>query len=227
MPKSIASALVKAQATVKPVEKDSTNSFHKYKYASSDDVVAVGREALVGAGLALARVGWSHTPLTEHEPARINVQYMLTSSDGECWMCPLASVPVLPEKGRPEDKAEAAALTYSHGYMVLGLLQMERRDEGAVDQRDDRDRGSYQRPAGRHQSPQQATVQSDRAQRDAPVSLDTILEADDLLAYARMRKPEWSALKNGQRKNAVDKITTTAERVGANAREVLATGGLG
>lgn len=145
-PKSIAMALVKAQQAVKAVAKDSTNSFHKYKYASSDDMVSEARRALTTVGLSLARIGWTEQPVTEHAPARLHVLYMLTSAEGECMMLPPVSVPVLPEKGRPEDKAEAAALTYSHGYLVLGLLQMARVDENDVDARDDSSRDVRPRP---------------------------------------------------------------------------------
>jgi len=137
-PPSIAKALVEAQKAVKSVGKASVNEHHGYAYASAQDVAAEAQRALNGAGLALCRIGWAHVPITEKEPARLEVSYVLTCTSGESWLLPPVSVPSLPGKGRPEDKAEAAALTYSAGYVAQGLLQIERVDEHDVDARDDR-----------------------------------------------------------------------------------------
>lgn len=137
MPKSIAAGLVKAQRATKDVEKDSTNTFHKYKYAAADAIAAEARRVLNLAGLALCRVGWTFSEFTDKSPARLNVRYMLVHEDGSTWDLPEVSVPSIPDKGRPEDKADAAALTYSAGYVALGLLQIERVDEHGVDARND------------------------------------------------------------------------------------------
>jgi hypothetical protein len=241
-PPSIAKALVQAQIACEPVEKDSTNSFHKYKYASSDDMVAAGKRAMNSAGLALARIGWAHEPAKyvvydslrekpdaaphgEYIPARLVVTYALASAEGETVILPPVSVPVLPEKGRPEDKAEAAALTYSHGYVVLGLLELERADESDVDRRDDRDRGQARPQARTQRAPE--PKREDTPPAAAPTPLDTMREADELLAYVKTKRDVWSALRNGQRKTAVDKVTATAVRVGANPKEILTAAGLG
>lgn len=240
-PASIAKALVQAQIACVPVEKDSTNSFHKYKYASSDDMVAAGKRAMNSAGLALARIGWTHEPAKyvvydslrekpdaaphgEYIPARLVVTYALASAEGESMILPPVSVPVLPEKGRPEDKAEAAALTYSHGYVVLGLLELERADESDVDRRDDRERGQA-RPQQRAQ--RQPEPKREEAPTSAPATLDTVREADELLAYVKTKREVWSALRNGQRKTAVEKVTATSVRVGADPKEILTAAGLG
>ena len=66
---------------------------------------------------------------------------------------PPFGVPVLPEKGRPIDKAEAGARTYALSYFLRDLLLIPRVDEGSdVDQRDDRDR------SGRATAPRPAAV---------------------------------------------------------------------
>lgn len=229
-PKSIAMALVKAQAAVKAVEKDSTNSFHKYKYASSDDMVAEARRAMTGAGLACSRIGWTEQPVTEHAPARLLVHYMLTSVEGECMFLPPVSVPVLPEKGRPEDKAEAAALTYSHGYLVLGLLQMARVDEGSPDQRDDREREPH-RQQQRQQTQQRAP---EPARQSAPTqavlpdvidkNIDLVKSGEALLTWCKT----WgqAAAKAQGHARASGNVREAAKRLGVDALVALEWAGL-
>jgi hypothetical protein len=186
IPKSIAIGLVKAQRAAKDVEKDGTNAHFKYKYASADAIAAEARAALNGAGLALCRIGWTPVPAVLRnewefigdpgdakapgwmepwiEPARILVTYaVVAESDGAVWVLDPVSVPVLPEKGRPEDKAEAAALTYSAGYVALGLLQIERVDQHSPDARDD----SNRQPGRQQQRPAQQQTQQRAQERPA------------------------------------------------------------
>lgn len=130
-------ALAKAQAQAQGVEKGSVNTFHRYKYASAEDVIAVSREALAGTGLAFlctsATVAWG-------EPAVLTCRYALVHESGAS-MELVSETPVIPEKGRPEDKAVATAKTYDLGYALRGLLLLPRVEEGAdADQRDDRHR---------------------------------------------------------------------------------------
>jgi hypothetical protein len=150
---AFATALVKAQTAARSVEKDSSNSFHRYKYASAEAIIDEARSALVAAGIACLSTGWNFVPTAaehvrpregkEGKPApvvvgRVFVQYMVLHESGE-WMQFEASTPVIPESGRPEDKAEATALTYNAGYFLRGLLMLPRVEEGSqVDDRHDR-----------------------------------------------------------------------------------------
>lgn len=139
IPKSIAIALVRAQKAAHTVGKDGKNTFHGYKYASAESIITEARAALGEAGLACACVGWDWVRGADDDTDRVIVRYILASeSEGETWECAPCSTPVLPEKGRPEDKAEATALTYNLGYFLRGLLLLPRVEEGAeVDTRDD------------------------------------------------------------------------------------------
>lgn len=192
VPASIAKALVEAQRHVGRVEKGSTNKHFSYKYASADDTAAEAKRALNLAGLALCRVGWTHTPLTEHEPARLTVSYMLTSSEGDCWPLAPVSVPSLPGAGRPEDKAEAAALTYSAGYVAQGLLQIERVDEHDPDARgDEGDR------TGRGAPPEPVTISA-----KAKALLAAMVAATDAKSKAAADKlclDAWEGLNKAER----------------------------
>jgi len=130
-------ALVSAQKQMKPVTKDSTNAFHRYQYASAEDVITAARVALNGAGLALVR-SWriesnemgiwlhSHFQLVfEGSPMPIDLGNSTNA------------FPIIEDKGRPLDKALAGALTTSLAYYLRDLLLIPKQDENQVDKRDD------------------------------------------------------------------------------------------
>lgn len=137
------SALVAAQANMVAVAKDSTNAFHKYKYASADDVIAAARIALNDQGLALIR-NWS----VKFNEAGIWVdsQFSLIH-DGSVGVFNAGTVPfpVIEDKGRPLDKALAGALTSSLAYFLRDLLLIPKDDEH-MDKRDDRTHAPNAKP---------------------------------------------------------------------------------
>jgi hypothetical protein len=157
-------ALVKAQHSVRPVEKDSKNSYHQYKYASSEDVISEARSALSNNGLAFAvtayRISHGETGMMLH------ASYVLAHLSGECLEVQ-SETPIIPEKGRPEDKATAAAETYNLAYTLRGLLLIERVEEGVnADARDDSKYDPKTKPAER---PRAAEVQEEaRAREEKP-----------------------------------------------------------
>ncbi len=158
MPPAMAAAVVGAQRAVRAVQKAATNQHHKYKYASSEYVIEEGRGALHDHGLALVQGAWR----VDLRPVQVSAQegtvtisgawlviaYTLIHEAGGvvCWE---AETAVIPDKGRPQDKAEATALTYSLSYAYRGLLSMFRVEEGQdVDARDDRKTPAHGAPAG-------------------------------------------------------------------------------
>lgn len=163
VPAALAGALVDAQGRVSRVAKDSTNTFHRYKYAAAEDMIDEARSALNAAGLALMS-HWKvdQSAYTERETrtdrgdktivivGRVVVSYTLIHKSGQAlrW---ITSTPIIPENGRPEDKAEMAALTANLGYTLRQLLLIPRGDDdgNAVDQRDDRSYRPYQPPQRR------------------------------------------------------------------------------
>jgi hypothetical protein len=165
--KALAAALVKAQLAAEAVGKDSTNTFHKYKYASAEAMLAEGRQALASAGLALYQRGWE----VDSERSVITVFYTLLHDSGERigWA---AQTSIVPDKGRPQDKAEAAALTYSIAYAIRGLLLLPRVDETAsVDARDDR----------HHEPPPRRRVDRDGVVDAGPMGLTSEAEPAQVL----------------------------------------------
>lgn len=202
MPASIATALVKAQREARDVEKDAKNEYHRYAYSKADDIAAEGRRALNLSGLALCRVGWTLNPATETGPGSVSVCYVLVHESGDVWALPPAFCPVIPEKGRPEDKATAAALTYSAGYVALGLLMIERTDQHSPDARND---GASQRT--RSKKPEE--VAPGRAMLTPETRLSEVDSFGMLASWVGMQKPKvtkprWESFRDAVRARAME-----------------------
>lgn len=148
-------ALAAAQASVSALAKDGKNEHHRYRYTTSEAVIDEGRSALSSNGLALVctRAVMSHEDVIEtvttqdgevrERTARhytLCASYLLVGHGDAVEVT--SETPILPEKGRPLDKAMAAAKTYDLAYTLRSLLLIPRSDalarEAEVDQRDDR-----------------------------------------------------------------------------------------
>ena len=145
---NLSAALVVAQRHLPGVLKDAANTFHRYKYVSSESMIRECRAALHEAGLALIPV--SETIRPAPELAAFGAAAVLSASwelfhgpSGES--TPLTwEWPVVPEKGRPLDKALASARTTGLGYGLRDLLLAPR-----VDHEDDMDwSGRDRQPEG-------------------------------------------------------------------------------
>lgn len=177
MPVEIAKALVICQGLMRRVGQDGDNQFHRYRYTSCENILESVREPMRQAGLALLQVPVSvERSSYEGAPNRLVMQYYITHESGAVWTMPLTSTPILAEKGRPEDKAEATAMTYSLGYMLRGILKIARWGaDDDVDQRDDRARGAGpQQP----QAPE-APADGDAIAREVAAIVGAIRSAQD------------------------------------------------
>jgi hypothetical protein len=137
-------ALVAAQADVKPVAKDSRNEFHRYNYASADDVIAAARAALDKHDLAVFQAGW------KLDAGMVSVHYEVQHAGTGETMGIDVNLPVIEEKGRPMDKALFGALTEGLSYFLRGLLLIPREDSS--DTPSARDDSKYQ-PAPKPAAP--------------------------------------------------------------------------
>lgn len=140
---TLATAIVAAQASARDVEKDARNAFMRYNYASAEAIIAEAKSALAGAGLAVLPVASSleysaDLYASQGIGATLHCTWRLVHTSGE-HMDLTCSWPVVPEKGRPPDKATAAARTASLGYMLRDLLQLPRVEEGTGLDDDSRD----------------------------------------------------------------------------------------
>jgi hypothetical protein len=177
-------ALARAQGLVRSVDKDATNTFHRYSYASAESVIDEARRVLSQCGLSATQTGLRviYHPLPEvafvldakgnKRPApqtgEIRMRLRVSHPDG-------GSLPIVTgwhwqtENGRPPDKAIAGATTTALAYALRGLLLIPRGLEGEdrPDQRDDRD---YRPPQavwdGRAPQAAPAPAPTPRASRD-------------------------------------------------------------
>lgn len=138
MTANILKALLEAQKKVEGAPKDGTNEYHKYQYTTAEEMITICRKALADAGLVVYRPSWRHTPATETTPPQIECQMVLAHPASGDVQEYTYTFPAIPEKGRPLDKAVAAALTSSMGYWLRDLLLVPRGNELSMDNRDDR-----------------------------------------------------------------------------------------
>lgn len=153
---ALSSALVKAQMESRGVTKDKANDFHRYRYASTEALILEAQGSLHAHGLALHPVGSEIVavagsigviiPPEKNQTATSDLltllilrrRWRLTHSSGESmeWG---QDWPIIPERGRPFDKATAAADTASLGYTLRDLLLLARVEKGTDLDDNDRD----------------------------------------------------------------------------------------
>jgi hypothetical protein len=173
-------ALVAAQAQARGVEKDANNNFHRYRYVSAEHMIGEAKEILTAHGLAVVPVastvdGPIYVPpdgsaddwqKVSKSAATLDAKWAVLHRQGGRIEVE-TSWPVVPEKGRPIDKAVAAARTASLSYLLRDLLQIPRVEEGTDldgDERDRHDNRSHQPP------PRQQQQQARPAPETGPLS---------------------------------------------------------
>lgn len=168
--KQLYAALVRAQATIKAVKKDSENTYQHYKYASAEDLIEEARKALGEHSLAVVQSAWA---IDTWPPQRVEsatskgsavqttfiilVSYQLIHESGEIVEYKNLPMPAIIEPARPGDKALTTALTYSLGYFLRGLLAIPRGDGNPDDRNEDygnKNKGKGNDAPPRNQPPQ-------------------------------------------------------------------------
>jgi hypothetical protein len=159
---TLSAALCKAQAAAKGVHKDGNNSFAKYKYASAEAIIREAQVHLQQAGLAVVALN-THLDVTgqvaEYGPLLIQRRIYRIIHEGGQHEDMKQDWPVLPQKGRPLDKAAAVADTASLSYFLRNLLLMARVEAG-MDLNDPRvdDGPMRQKPTRAPESPDRRDV---------------------------------------------------------------------
>ena len=137
----LSGALAAARDRCKAAAKSSENLHHNYKYASADEVIATASDALEGSGLALLPLCESMAVVGSGNFAfyALTRLLILSHASGEFVPLRVENFPVIPDRGKPLDKAYAIALTTSLAYKLRDLLQMPRgTDDDDVAAQDDR-----------------------------------------------------------------------------------------
>lgn len=194
----LALALVNAQREVKVALKGSTNSFHNYKYASAEEVLIVGREALNSNGLGLFPASEDFEPIQPIDDkcggavALIRCKWNVVHESGAVYEFS-TDVPVVPERGRssgwsrPADKAAFGARTEALGYALRDLLNIPRQDAPDVSGRHEKGRAGPGTEEQQEQR-QEARKNPKRGAEQYLVDMQTLKEygkLDQCLTYAR------------------------------------------
>lgn len=135
----LSAALATARDRCKMAAKGSYNSFHKYAYASADEIILTAKESLEGTGLAIIpqKQRMSVLALGNKAVYTLDRTIFLSHASGEFVPLTVEGWPVIPDNGRPLDKALATALTTSMAYLLRDLLQMPRGESEDMNARND------------------------------------------------------------------------------------------
>jgi hypothetical protein len=114
---AIAPALVKAQAEIRPIVKDSTNPAFRSKYTSLDAIMEVVRPVLAKNGLIVVQ-SVLDTIDGEHSTSII-VESRVIHSSGE-WIAGVVQVPVMQQTSH----GFGSALSYGRRYSLSALLSL-------------------------------------------------------------------------------------------------------
>lgn len=143
-----AAALVAAQGKMKALVKDKAS--YVAKFVSTERVIQESKEVLSECGLAVVAVGSQMDKgelvdvenkegmIVQRPSWTLRTTFHVVHESG--FYQPMSfDMAVIPEKGKPLDKAVASASTFSWGYFLRGLLMIPRvGSEQEVDERDDR-----------------------------------------------------------------------------------------
>jgi hypothetical protein len=128
-------ALALAQADVESVGKDGTNTQRGYRYATTEAMIRGSRQHLASHGLAFFSTWSQALPEVaagdigkQHVAARVTIHWALGHSTGG-QISGTAPMDAIGSPARPPDKAVAAAVTYGLGFLLRGLLLLDRADE--------------------------------------------------------------------------------------------------
>jgi hypothetical protein len=140
---ALAKALAGAQQRCRAASKDAKNAHFGYRYASAEAIITEAKVALADSGLSIVSV-------RQHvENSVLTREFLLMHESGES-LAITTSWPIVPDKGRPVDKATATSATSCLAYMLIDLLLMPRVDtEDDLPARQDKPNESASKPTQR------------------------------------------------------------------------------
>lgn len=183
---TLAAALAAAVSEAHAVEKAARNEHHRYSYASSEAIIGEAQRVLGACGLSFSAIRYrcltdaltldvtvgarDAKKVVRATFAELETTYLLEHESGESRRY-RSSTPIIPEAGRPPDRALATAKTYDLGYILRSLLLLPRVEEGTeVDRRNDLDWTPAERPKAKpkpRQAPKEEEIGRTREEKDA------------------------------------------------------------
>lgn len=131
----IAAALHQVMQKVSYVQKDATNDFHKYKYASEAALLAALRPAMIEAGLILIPSISMVKNIDDFGNTHIEMEYTLVHKDGDVWPFPIRAAGAGNDRAKTGvvgDKGVYKAITGANKYLLFKLFQIETGDDPEV-----------------------------------------------------------------------------------------------
>jgi hypothetical protein len=139
-------AVLEAQRSLRAVTKDKTakvvtkgGASYEYKFASTEDVMAAAREALLGQGVIAQRTGYE-IRIGEAGPEVLSTFRLVHAETGQVEVYPAVPMPIAGQGAA--DKVLAGALTYSWSYWLRDVLAIPREDDHDPDRRTNDDGAS-------------------------------------------------------------------------------------
>lgn len=143
---SLDKALLAAQRSIAKVGRDGENRHQRYKYTTSEHMLATGRAVFHEHDILVVEAG---SQFVDNQTARFKWRVVHADS-GEAREIE-NDIPVEVRSGMPRDKALFAASTMANNYMIRGLLQLPR-VEGS-EEPDARDDTKYAPPGLAEEAP--------------------------------------------------------------------------
>jgi len=171
----LVAALLEAQQAIQGIAKDGENTFHRYRYVSAESMFRETRKVLADAGVSVLPLSTSIR--VEERSIRIPIgNRVVEGVEGHGILCRRYLVahrsgqslefsqewPIVPENGRPLDKATGAADTASFSYFLRDLLLIPRVEQGTDLDGDDRDETDVAPPMATQRQGQRIGEQLDR-----------------------------------------------------------------
>jgi hypothetical protein len=162
VPAALWMAVLEAQRSLRAVTKDKTakvvtkgGASYEYKFASTEDVMAAAREALLGQGVIAQRTGYE-IHIGEAGPEVLSTFRLVHAETGQVEVYPAVPMPIAGQGAA--DKVLAGALTYSWSYWLRDVLAIPRADDHDPDRRTNDDGASRFGKGARpeHRPPQRA-----------------------------------------------------------------------
>jgi hypothetical protein len=187
---NLCAALVKAQADLKAVGKDSVNPHFRSKFASLDSIIDMVRPALAKHGLAVLQGATVPESNAEGVLTGFTVETMLVHASGE-WLTNGAVLPMT----KADPQGAGAALTYGRRYSLAALLLI------STDEDDDGNhasvpttRGTESRPAGPH--PKAVEARNNANRNGNP--------ADKLMPFGKKKGTRLGDLEDGELERTIE-----------------------
>ena len=117
--KELATALSRAQGSIKGAVKDSNNPFFKSKYADLASVVEAIRDAFSANGLSYVQ------QVSESEKDEVRVETVILHSSGEWMCCGVLALPV----SKADAQGYGSALTYARRYSLSAAAGVYAEDD--------------------------------------------------------------------------------------------------